>query len=170
MKLIWFIGLFSGRFRLSLVFIAWFGFSTIMLVLIFCCSLLLLVARSCSFWSFFSLCQLPVSGQELARMNKKCSLLLVLVFVACFHLPFVLVFEIESVLSQKTTQTNAFCCSFWFFCGCFHLNFALLVLVFCWYEKTKTSNKRHSPNGNQALKRRLPHFGTFYHESLRPLL
>ena len=45
-------------------------------------------------------------------------------FWACFHLPFVafccssmlvLVFEIESVLSQKPKQANAFGCSFWLF-------------------------------------------------------
>ena len=56
--------------------------------------------------------------------NEKYSLLLVLVFGACFRLPFiafccssflVLVFEIESVLSQKPKQANAVCCSFWFF-------------------------------------------------------
>ena len=59
-----------------------------------------------------------------------CFLLLVLVFGACFHLPFVsfccpsllvLVFEMESVLSQNPEQANAlwllvlaFCCSLWF--------------------------------------------------------
>ena len=51
-------------------------------------------------------------------------LLLVLVFGMCFHLLFVayccsllllLVFEIESVLSQKSKQENAFDCSFWLF-------------------------------------------------------
>ena len=63
--------------------------------------------------------------------NEKCSLLLVLVLGACFHLPFVafccsslfvLVSEIESVLSQKPKQVNAFGwsfslfgCPFWFF-------------------------------------------------------
>ena len=59
-------------------------------------------------------------------MNEKCSLcflLLVLVFIACFHLPFIalccssllfLVFEIESALSQKPKQANAFGCSFGF--------------------------------------------------------
>ena len=56
--------------------------------------------------------------------KEKCSLLLFvarLVFGACFHLPFVafccssllvLVFEIESVPSQKPKQANAFGCSF----------------------------------------------------------
>ena len=158
-------------------------------------------------------------------------LLLVLVFGACFHLPFVafccssllfLVFEIESILSQKPRQTNAFCCSLWLFvarfgflwmfpfehrsarcgfllvrktktsnkrqkmskwkpgfkdqngqmplvarfgflllvlvfCRCFHLNIALLVLVFCWYERPKRATKgKESPNGNQALVVYLP--------------
>ena len=54
-----------------------------------------------------------------------CFLLLVLVFGACFNLPFVafccssllfLVFEIESILCQKPKQENAFCCcSLWLF-------------------------------------------------------
>ena len=52
--------------------------------------------------------------------NEKCSLLLVLVFGACFLLQFVafccssllvLVFETESVPSQKPKQANAFGCS-----------------------------------------------------------
>ena len=56
--------------------------------------------------------------------TDKCSLLLVLVFGACFHLPIigflllsvlVLVFETESVLSQKPEQANAFGCPFWLF-------------------------------------------------------
>ena len=59
--------------------------------------------------------------------NAKCSLLLlllVLVLGTCFHLQFVafccssllvLVSEIESVLSQRPIQANAFGCSFWLF-------------------------------------------------------
>ena len=85
-----------------------------------------------------------------------CFLLLVLVFGACFHLPFVafycssllfLVFEIESILSQKPKQANAFCCSLWLFvarfgfCGCFHLSIALLVVAFRWYVKPKRATK-----------------------------
>ena len=59
-----------------------------------------------------------------------CSLLFVLVYGACFHLPFVafccssllvLVFEIESVLSQKQKHVNAFGYSFWLFVACFSL-------------------------------------------------
>ena len=59
-----------------------------------------------------------------ASRTEKCFLLLVLVFGACFHLPFitfrcssllVLVFEIESVVSQKRKEANAFDFSFWFF-------------------------------------------------------
>ena len=94
--------------------------------------------------------------------NEKCSccfLLLVLVFPSWFHLSFVafccssllvLVFEIESVQSQKSKQAKkkclrllvlAFCCSFWFLHKYFHLNIALLVLAFCWYEKPKLATK-----------------------------
>ena len=56
---------------------------------------------------------------------------------ACFHLPFiafccssllVVVFEIESVLSQKPKQSNAFGCSFWLFVA--HFDFLLLISVF----------------------------------------
>ena len=37
------------------------------------------------------------------------------------------------------------------FCGCFHLNIALLVVAFCWYEKQRRATKgKKSPNGNQA--------------------
>ena len=83
-------------------------------------------------------------------------MLFVLVFGECFHLPFVafccsslLVFvsEIESVLSQKLKQANAFGCLFlpfiarFVFCRCFHLNIALLVLVFCWYKRPKRATK-----------------------------
>ena len=59
-----------------------------------------------------------------------CFLLLVLVLGVCFNLPFFafccslllfLVFEIESVLSQKLKQANAFGCSFWLFVASFGL-------------------------------------------------
>ena len=87
--------------------------------------------------------------------------LLVLVFGTCFHWPLVafccsslllLVFEIESVLSQKLKQANAFGCSFWFFVDVSIKKYiALLVLVFCWYEKPKRATKgKKSPNRNQA--------------------
>ena len=70
-----------------------------------------------------------------------CSLLLVFVLGACFHSPFVafccsslllLVFEIESVLSQKSKQTNAFGCSFWLLVARFG---------FRWYEKPNEQQK-----------------------------
>ena len=60
--------------------------------------------------------------------NEKCYLLLVLIFGGCFHLSLVafccssllvLVFEIESVLSQKPKQANAFGCSFRLFVACY---------------------------------------------------
>ena len=95
-----------------------------------------------------------------------CFLLLVFVFGACFHLPFVafycpsllfLVFEIESILSQKPKQGNAFYCSLWLFVarfgflGCFHLSIALLVVAFRWYEKPKRATRgKKYPNGDQA--------------------
>ena len=58
------------------------------------------------------------------EIGKKDALCCFLVFVVCFHLPFVafccsslldLVFEIESVLSPKPKQANAFGCSLWLF-------------------------------------------------------
>ena len=74
-----------------------------------------------------------------------CFLLLVLVSGAFFRLLFVafscsslllLVFETESVLSQKPKQANAFGCSFWFFKDCItRFGFSLV-------RKTNTSNKR----------------------------
>ena len=94
---------------------------------------------SCSFWSFMALdvIHLPVvkNWREWMKLGMKsalcCSLLLVLVFGACFHLPFVAFLVLccsflflRSVLSQKPKQANAFGCSF------------LLLLV----RKTKTSN------------------------------
>ena len=96
-----------------------------LLFVAFCCFSLPVVALSvhCS-W-----CQSASIGPEPKEINKigngKCSSL---VFGACFHLPFVafccssllfLVFEIESVLSQKPKQANAFSCSFWRFVVCF---------------------------------------------------
>ena len=69
-------------------------------------------------------------GPEFKQMNEIgnenalcCFLLLVFVFRACFHLPFVafccssllvLVFEIESVPSQNPKQANFFGCSLGF--------------------------------------------------------
>ena len=89
--------------------------------------------------------------------HEKCSLLLVLVFGACFHLPFVafrcssllfLDFEIESIQSQKPKKANAFRCSLWLL---LLLSIALLVVAFCWYEKPKRATKGKTyPNGNQA--------------------
>ena len=81
--------------------------------------------------------------------NEKCSLLLVLVFGACLHLLFiafccflllVLVFETESVLSQKRNRQMPLVARF-VFNRCFHLKIALLVLDFCWYEKPKRAMK-----------------------------
>ena len=85
-------------------------------------------------------------------------------FCACFHLPFVafccssllfLVFEIESILSRKPKQANAFCGSLWLFVARF-----LFLWMFpfehriarCGFVGTKKpSNKmQKSPNGNQA--------------------
>ena len=100
-----------------------------------------------------------------------CFLLLVLGFGACFHLLFVafccssllfLVFEIESIISQKPKQANAFCCSLWVFVA--HFGFLWMFpfehrIARCGFllvRKTKTRNKRQkSPNGNQALTRDL---------------
>ena len=88
--------------------------------------------------------------------NEKCSLMLVLVFGACFHLPFVafccssllfLVFEIESILSKNQNRQIPFVARYGLlllvlaFCGCFHLSIALLVVAFCSYEKPKRATK-----------------------------
>ena len=89
-----------------------------------------------------------------------CFLLLVLVFGACFHLPFV-AFCCSSLLfvvSNTKTKTGkcllllvmAFCCSFWFL-WMFYLSIALLVVAFCWYKKPKrVTEGKKCPNGNQA--------------------
>ena len=106
--------------------------------------------------------------------NEKCSLLLFVAFCcsscffgACFHLPFdafccssllFLVFEIESILSQKPKQANAFCCSLWLFVArfgflrMFPFEHRIACCGFLFVRKTKTSKKRQkkSPNGNQA--------------------
>ena len=90
---------------------------------------------------------------KIGMKNSLCVLLLVLVLVTvsinfavcCLFLLFVArsCFEIESVVSQKPKQINAFalvlafCFSFSFVCRCFHLNIVLLILVFCWQEKPK---------------------------------
>ena len=89
--------------------------------------------------------------------NEKSSLLLVLVFGACFHLPFVgfccspllvLVFEIESVLSQKLEHANVFGCSFWLFIArlgflqMFQFEHRIARFGFMLVLKTKTNNKR----------------------------
>ena len=86
-----------------------------------------------------------------------CFLLLVLVFGACFHLPFVafccssllfLVFEIESILSQKPKQANAFYCSLWLFVArfgflwMFPFEHRIARCGFLLVRKTKTSNER----------------------------
>ena len=151
----------------SLPFVAHFGFFYC-LVWFFsqdaCFGLLSLFAAFCCFCCLFllflvfhgSYCQQHSIGPELVQMNengnKKCCLLLFVahfgfwgVFLFAFHcfccsLLLFLVFEIESVLSQKPKQANAFGCSFWLFvahfiiifCRCFHLNIASLMLVFCW--------------------------------------
>ena len=103
-----------------------------------------------------------------------CFLLLVLGFVACFHLSFVafccssllfLVFEMESILSQTPKQANAFCCSLWLFVArfgflwMFPFERPIARCGFLLVRKTKTSNKRQKkskwkpgfselPNGN----------------------
>ena len=95
-----------------------------------------------------------------------CFLMLVLVFGACFHLPFIafccssllfLVFEIslvsiwiffESIVSQKPKQANAFCCSLWLFVARFGFlwmfpsEHRIARCGFSLVRKTKTSNKR----------------------------
>ena len=91
--------------------------------------------------------------------NEKCPSLLF-----CCSSLLVLVLEIESVVSKtKPPRQMHLVAHFGFpllvldFCRCFHLNIALLVLVFRWCEKTKKSNKRQkSPNGNQAYVVRIP--------------
>ena len=79
--------------------------------------------------------------------------------VGCVLLLFVArsCFEIESVLSQKPKQAMPLVSRFGFlllalvFGRCFNLNIALLVLVFCRYEKPKRAIKgKRCPNGNQA--------------------
>ena len=84
-----------------------------------------------------------------------CFLMLVSVFGACFHLPFIafyclsllfLVFEIESILKNPNNQMS-FVARYGFlmlvlvFCGCFHLSIALLVVAFRWYKKPKRAIK-----------------------------
>ena len=122
---------------------------SLLLFVALCCSLLLFVALCCSLLLFVALC-----CSLLLFVALCCFLLLVLVFGACFHLLSVafccssllfLVFKIESVLSQKPKQANAFCTLLVLvFCGCFHLSIALLVVAFCWYEKPKraTNSKK----------------------------
>ena len=113
-------------------FIAWFGFSTMMLVLVFCCSF------RCSFLLLLVFMALDVShppaesGQEsVVRMNEagneKCSLLLDRFgFGGVFRLPFVafccssslaFVFQFSKSKTGKCLWLllSAFCCSFWFF-------------------------------------------------------
>ena len=78
-------------------------------------------------------------------------------FDACFHLPFVafccssllfLVFEIESILSQKPKQANAFCCSLRLFVArfgflwMFPFEHRIARCGFLLVAKTKTSYKR----------------------------
>ena len=78
--------------------------------------------------------------------NEKCSsllFLLVLVFGAFFRLPFVafccssllvLVFDIESVLSQKPKQANAFGCSFVFLLYYITLHYITLHYIILYYH------------------------------------
>ena len=164
----------------SWLFLARFGFSSsdvhccfLLLFVAFCCFSLLFVARR-SFLLFIALDinHLPLVQKwcECMKMDMKnalcCFLLLVLVFGACFHLPFVafccssllfLVFEIESILPQNQNRQMHFVARYCFlllvldFCGCFHLSIALLVVAFCWYEKPRRATKgKKCPNGNQA--------------------
>ena len=100
-----------------------------------------------------------------------CFLLLVLVFGACFHLPFVafccssllfLVFEIESILSQKPKQANAFYCSLWLFVArfgflwMFPFEHRIARCGFLLVRKTKTSNERQKMSKwKPGLNRRL---------------
>ena len=98
--------------------------------------------------------------------NEKCSLLLLLVFGACFHLPFdafccsSFFFLRDRINSVSKTKAGKFpfaaCYGFLLlvsvFCGCFHLSIALLVGAFCWYEKSKRETKgKKGQNGNQDL-------------------
>ena len=63
-----------------------------------------------------------------------------------------------SILSEKPKQAMPFVAHYGFlllvlvFCRCFHLNIALLVVAFCWYEKPKQAKKKgkKNPNGNQT--------------------
>ena len=104
-----------------------------------------------------------------------CFLLLVLVFGACFHLPFVafccssllfLVFEIESILSQKPKQANAFYCSLWLFVACFvflwmfPFEHRIARCGFLLVRKTKTSNER------QKMSKWKPGFSSLSKESI----
>ena len=116
----------------------------------------------CLFWSFVAFCCFSLSVLALSSFSWllmsatfhwsriganeriwKSLLLLVACFGiwACFHLPcvafccpslLVLVFEMELVPSQQPKQATAWLVLV--FCRCFHLNIALLSLVFCWYE------------------------------------
>ena len=87
---------------------------------------------------------------------------------ACFHLPFVafccssllfLVFEIESILSQKPKQPNAFYCSLWLFVArfvflwMFPFEHCIARCGFLLVRKTKTSNER------QKMSKWKPGFG-----------
>ena len=58
--------------------------------------------------------------------------------VRCFLL-LVLVFEIELIL--KNLNRHVPLLARFGICRCFHLKIALLVLVFCWYEKPKRATK-----------------------------
>ena len=150
---------------LVLVFLARFGFSSsdvhccfLLLFVSFCCFSLLFVARRYSFWLFIALDinHLPLVQKwcECMKMGMKnalcCFLLLVLVFGACFHLPFVafccssllfLVFEIESILSQNQNRQMHFVARFgllWMF----PFEHRIARCGFLLVRKTKTSNKR----------------------------
>ena len=178
----------------SWFFLARFGFSSsdvrccfLLLFVAFCCFSLLFVARRCSFWLFIALDinHLPLVQNwcEWMKMGMKnalcCFLLLVLVFGACFHLPFVafccssllfLVFEIESILSQKPKQANAFYCSLWLFVArfgflwMFPFEHRIARCGFLLVRKTKTSNERQKmskwkPGFNRALSWAITSFG-----------
>ena len=103
--------------------------------------------------------------------NEKCSLLL---FVARFGFwwvfPFAarcssllfLVFEIESIPSQNQNRQMPFVARYGFlllvlvFCGCFHLNIALLVVAFRWYEKPKRATKGKKSKWKPGFKDYIP--------------
>ena len=93
---------------------------------------MLFVAFCCSFWFLVhvSICRL-----------------LPFVALCCSSLLF-LVFEIESILSQKTKQANAFCCSLLLFVArfgflwMFPFEHRIVRCGFLLVLKTKTSNKR----------------------------